>query len=246
MNARDLETRLRGGYRREADQADPGALSERVHSIPATVEPERRSPWHGFGFGALRSAGPGGTQVRGASNMLTAIRIAAVVAALTLGSTLLAVQVSGPDDEAFQAPSATTGEAWATVTGTQRLRGTIEGALVGQNLGMSDPRLEGKVRITYESGMPSDDDSGLDSTLWSVVTITNENGSWHGPSIGFVHERGVHHHIAWFEGAGDYEGLVFLEQLTEESASAGMDLDIAGLVYEGELPPMVLPAPTSD
>ncbi len=111
---------------------------------------------------------------------------------------------------------------------------------------MSDPRLEGEVRITYEEGMSSVDDSGLNSTLWSLVTITNDDGSWHGPSIGFVDESGVHHHFGWYEGAGDYEGLVFLEQLTEELASAGMDLDIAGLVYEGELPPLVLPAPATD
>ena len=177
--------------------------------------------------------------------MLTATRIAAVVAAIALGSTFMAVQVGGPDDAA-PAPGVSSGEAWVTVTGTQSLSGSSGDALLGRNTGMSDPRLEGDVRITFDQGMSSVDDSGLNSTLWSLVTITNDEGSWHGPSIGFVDESGVHHHFGWYEGAGDYEGWVFLEQLTEELASAGMDLDIAGLVYEGELPPSVLPAPTTD
>ena len=57
MNERDLETRLRSTYRTRAERADPGALSERVHSIPATVEPQRRRWWHGFRSGTARSAG---------------------------------------------------------------------------------------------------------------------------------------------------------------------------------------------
>ncbi len=50
--------------------------------------------------------------------------------------------------------------------------------------------------------------------------------------------------MGWFEGHGAYEGLVFIEQLTEadpENPSAGINLDMVGLIYAGELPPMVTP-----
>lgn len=240
MNERDLETRLRSAYRSRAGRADPGALSERVHSIPATVEPERRRWWHGFRSDATRSVGLERTQVRGASNMLTATRIAAIVAALALGTTFLAVQVGGPPEAAHQ-PGAPVSQSWVTVTGTQNLTGGGGSALTGKMLNMSDPRLEGDVRIEYDEKTGD----GVNTTYWSTVTVTNDEGSWQGQSIGFMDERGAHHHMGWLEGDGAYEGLAFINQLTEADPSAtsgGMRLDVVGLVYEGELPPMVLPA----
>jgi len=239
MNERDLETRLRSVYRSRAERTDPGALSERVHSIPATVKPERRRFWHGFRSDATRRVGLGGAQVKGANNMLSATRIAAIVAALALGTTFLAVQVGEPSQVPVPA-AAPASESWVTVTGTQTLIGEVEEAMVGRMRSMSDPRLEGDVRITYEG------DSGVEEhpgTFWSTVTITNDEGSWQGQSVGFSEEDGSHHHTGWFEGDGAYEGLVFINQLTERGRgiSAGTDLDVVGLVYEGELPPMVLP-----
>ena len=238
MNERDLETRLRDMYRVEAEKADPGALNERVHAIPATVEQERRRPWHGLGFGAMRNAGPGGIQVKGANNMLAATRIAAIVAALALGTTFPAVQL-GDAPEPARLPHAPMDDVWVTVTGTQFMSGGDPEGMYGTRSSVSDPRLEGDVTITYERNGPY----GNNSTLWSTVTITNEEGSWEGLSIGFADQQGRHHHTGWFEGTGAYEGLAYLEQLTEgEVNSAGMRLDVVGLLYEGELPPMVLPA----
>ena len=105
---------------------------------------------------------------------------------------------------------------------------------------MSDPRLEGDVCIDYEM-----DEAGEDlATIWSSITITNDEGSWHGHSVGFADEDGAHRHTGWFEGDGAYEGLAFIQQLTEanpEFPSAGVRLDMVGLIYEGELPPMVIP-----
>ena len=171
--------------------------------------------------------------------MLTATRIAAIVAALALGTTFVAVQVGDPPDTAQQ-PAAPTGETWITVTGTQDVGPGGGGGMAGQRLNMSDPRFEGDVRIEYEQ--EDADNSGLNSTVWSTVTITNDEGSWAGQSIGFVDQQGFHHHMGWFEGAGAYEGLAYIEQLTEPQLSGGLDLDVVGLVYEGELPPMVLPS----
>ena len=129
------------------------------------------------------------------------------------------------------------------MTGTQLLSGPgADGSMVARNLDMSDPRLEGAVTITYEEDSGVEDGPG---TFWSTVTVTNDEGSWQGQSIGFVDEQESHRHMGWFKGDGAYEGLAFIEQLTEANPdlpSAGIRLDVVGLVYEGELPPMVLPA----
>ena len=236
MNERDLETRLRDAYRVEAGQADPGALSERVHSIPATVEPPRQRWWHDFGFGAARSAGPGGIQVRGASSMFTATRIAAVVAALALGTTFMAAQV-GPQSDPAERPSAPMGESWVTVTGTQKIV-CSRGSCTGTNRNMSDDRLGGDVAINFELQSGS---SGVwkNYAISGTVDITNDDGSWHGQWIGFVDEQGLHHNTAWYEGAGGYEGLKYIEDITESGPSG--PLDVVGLVYDGEMPATVVP-----
>ena len=238
MNERDLETRLRSTYRSRAERTDPGALTERVYSIPATIEPERRRWWHRFGSGAPRHAGLGGAQVRGASNMLSATRVAAVVAALALGTTFLAVEVGDPPEGAPQQVVPGT-DSWAIVTGTQTLVGASPDCeLTARNRNMSDPRFEGDVCINYET-------VGEDlATFWSSITVTNADGSWRGHSVGFMDEQEAHRHTSWFEGHGAYEGLAFIQQLTEENPefpSAGARLDMVGLIYEGELPPMVMP-----
>ena len=171
--------------------------------------------------------------------MLTATRIAAVVAALALGTTFLAVQVGDPPEPAPQ-PAAPTTDSWAIVTGTQTLGGSSpDCAMTASNRNVSDPRLEGDVCINFE-------DAGEDlATFWSSITITNADGSWQGQSVGFMDEQEAHRHTGWLEGDGAYEGLAFIQRLTEanpEYPSAGVNLDFVGLLYEGELPPMVDPA----
>ena len=172
--------------------------------------------------------------------MLATTGIAAAFAVLALGTTFLAVQVGGPDEEAERA-AAPMGEAWVVVTGTQVLTGsTADCAVAGWHPNVSDPRLKGNLCINYET-----DGGGEDlATYWSSITITNDEGSWHGHSVGFMDEQGAHRHMGWFEGHDAYEGLAFIEQLTEsnpEDPSAGGQLDVVGLIYEGELPPMVIP-----
>jgi hypothetical protein len=171
--------------------------------------------------------------------------VAVVVAALALGTTFLAVQVGDPPQAAPQ-PAASTTDSWAIVTGTQTLGGASpDCAMSAQNRNMSDPRLEGEVCIDYEG-----DQGGLGlETYWSSITITNGDGSWRGHSVGFMDEQEAHHHTGWFEGDGAYEGLAFIQQLTEATPkypSAGVNLEMVGLIYEGELPPMVIPDWTAE
>lgn len=242
MNERDLEARLRDAYRAEASHADPGALIERVHAIPTTAGAERPRWWNRLGLGASRSAGSGGIDVRGARNMLTATRIAAVVAALALGSTFLAVQVDDSPGTA-PAPAATTGESWITVTGqadlfcsgnTRTCHGTYHD--------MSDTRLDGDVSISFShEGAP---ESGTMSnytnyTLWGDVVVANDGGTWEGKWVGFRDEDSLHHVTSWFEGTGEYEGLKYIEQAYEPEG--GLSVVSTGLLFEGQIPETVVP-----
>jgi hypothetical protein len=246
MNERDLETRLRSAYRSKAQRTDPGALTERVHSIPATVEPERRRFWHRFRSGAPRRAGLGGAQVRGASNMLSATRIAALVAALALGTTFLAVQVGGPEETAQQ-PGASAPDETVMVRGTQQFLSEIgSGDFTARREGMSDPRLDGEVTLDFTGAYPGKEPADAKQSpevRWSTVTVTNDEGSWHGHSVGFLDEWNELRGIGWLEGHGEYEGLVFVEQFGLPVPGSGGRVDVVGILYEGELPPTVIPAP---
>ncbi|MGD8487001.1 MAG: alpha/beta hydrolase family protein [Chloroflexota bacterium] len=111
--------------------------------------------------------------------------------------------------------------------------------------GMSDPRLDGEVllegTIAYEA---REEPPGADESphaRWGTVTVTNDEGSWHGRSIGFVDEWGELRQIGWLEGHGAYEGLTFIEQWAYPESRGRAE--VVGLLYEGEIPPMVLPAP---
>ena len=239
MNERDLEARLRNTYRAEAERADPGALAERVHSIPATAEPERRRWWHGFGFGATRRSGPGGEQVIGGIHMLNSMRAVAVVAVLALSASVVAVQVGRSPAEPMTSGATEPGDNWVTVTGTQAVQERPGIGSKGVTYSMSDPRLNGDAEVTWEAATESPGVFGNDYALWGTVTITNDGGSWQGQWIGFKDEQGRHHITEWFEGTGDYDGLRYIEQAVEREP-AGV-LDTTGLIYEGDIPPTVVP-----
>jgi hypothetical protein len=114
--------------------------------------------------------------------------------------------------------------------------------------GMSDPRLDGEVVFDFTSAYEASDEppDAVQSpqVIWSTVTVTNDEGSWHGRSIGFESERGVLRQVGWLEGDGAYEGLTFIEQF-EWPESLGRS-DVVGILYEGELPPTVLPAAVAE
>ena len=236
MNDRDLETRLRDAYRAAATQTDPGALIERVHTIPTTVGPERPRWWHRLGFGALRSAGSGGIKVRGANNMFAATGITAAIAALALGGAFLAAQVE-PAPQGGQQPASATGESWITVTGTQEFACGY-GSCAGTST-MSDPRVEGDAEIRWSSDQRQSIDVS-NYLLWGSITIANDGGTWVGQWTGFVDEEERHHITTWVQGLDAYEGLSYVEQAAQ--ATSDGPLIATGLLYEGEAPPTVLAA----
>ncbi len=238
MNERDLEARLRNTYRAEAERADPGALAERVYSIPATAEPERRRWWHGFGSGVTRRTGPGGEQVMGGINMLASMRTAAIVAVIALGTSLLALQVGSPTEPVTPGANAP-GEVPVTVTGTQEILDTQGADGFVATSTMSDPRVSGDVEITWQVASQYGADEN-DDALYGTVATTNDGGRWQGQWVGFVDDQGRHHITGWFEGTGDYEGLRYVLQLVQRER--GGLLDATGLIYQGMAPSTVIPA----
>ena len=137
---------------------------------------------------------------------------------------------------AAQQPAAQATDGWAIVTGTQSSPDRRRRLLLGREEPEHErPRLEGDVCIAVEVDEGGD---GL-TTMWSSITITNADGSWRGHSVGFMDEQEAHHHTSWFEGDGAYEGLAFIQRLTEanpEFPSAGGNLDFVGLIYRGRAP----------
>lgn len=69
----------------------------------------------------------------------------------------------------------------------------------------SDPRFAGEASFTFDRDVYP----GQLGAVWGTGTITNEAGSWTGPSIGVIRPGDG---VAWrtwdqFTGAGEYEGL---------------------------------------
>lgn len=272
MNERDLQARLRDAYRIDAERADPGALVERVHSIPATVEPEHWRSWLGLRSRAARRTGLGGTHVRGGDNMHTAARVAAVVAALALGASFLAVQVGGPPDEGppAAAPAATdvVDEIGAThVTGVSSGNRTIHsatysmegahnagyGGVYVRDVEWSDPRLPSVMRLGenwdwYCFG-ESEGVGGVISLVQNVV-LEGPEGNWTGTAYGLLEETTpVETYpqtvLMILEGEGAYEGLsAMLRTAYDEPPVFGETADWEGYILEGGLTPIPeAPAP---
>jgi hypothetical protein len=131
------------------------------------------------------------------------------------------------------------------VRGTQQWISEIgdSGDFTARREGMSDPRLDGEVLLestgAYEGEEPADA-AQSPHVRWGTVTVTNDEGSWRGNSVGFVDEWNELRQVGWLEGHDAYEGLIFIEQWAYPE-SLGRS-DVVGILYEGEIPPTVLPA----
>jgi len=173
--------------------------------------------------------------------MLASVRTAAVVAVLALATSLLALEVSSPAEPVTPGAIEPAGS-WVTVTGEQEPVSFGLGSALATNT-MSDERVSGDVAITFHTA----DGPGIDVgnyAVWGTVTITNDGGTWQGQWIGFVDDQGRHHISEWYEGTGDHDGLRYLEQLVQPEPD-GL-LDATGLIYEGDIPPTVIPAEVAE
>jgi hypothetical protein len=271
MNEHDLEARLRAAYRSEAEHADPGALAERVHSIPASVEPERRRWWHALRAAPVRRAGLGGTYLRGGGGMLTAARIVLVVGALMLGTSFLAVQIGDPPEAAAPvstpAASPVSEEAHATyVTGTRTGNRTVHvakhsnitnpsppytstGGVYETDVAWSDPRLPSLMRIAENWAFyPAEGREGFGGAMQYLqqIRLDGPDGSWTGPGYALVEETPDEHYpqtvLMILEGEGAYEGLsAMLKATYDEPPAAGEIPSWDGYIFTGALTAMPEP-----
>ncbi len=146
--------------------------------------------------------------------MLTAIRFAAVVAALSLSTWFLSMQVGDPPDTAAPAPASTAAatdpgdEVHATyVTGTTTGNRTVHratftrgypsgpntatGGVYERDAAWSDPRLPSLMRISENWSfypVEADDDINGALSIAQNVLLSGPDGTWTGTSSGLLEE----------------------------------------------------------
>lgn len=237
MNSDDLERRLRSAQASEAERADPGALLERVLSVPELVEPKRRRWWSGLWAGSRRHDSDTGPGVKGGPMMLTATRLAAAIAILALGGAVITAQ-RGPGPETVVPGAEAPGVVeWAPVTGSAAVTFDPANGTLAGSYSLSDARVSGEMvhRWYVISDQPGQMGEGM---YWGTVSIPGEEGSdasWEGEWMGYLGSDGTQNQMNWLHGRGSYDGLSFLfSSLGQPDA-----LQVSGIIYRGDIPPVV-------
>jgi hypothetical protein len=188
--------------------------------------------------------------------MMSTIQVAAGIAILALVGTFAYVAVpltQGPGVPGAQDPAIDPGDfggfsgtmlcnqgEYGTVTTTDFGSFTEAETYPRCRIEVSDPRFSGNnysVHHYYKYDA---------KPTWGVRSnssvITNEHGTWVGEQgWGYQHpEHGAMRYTGLFHGTGDYEGLTALMILSQDSF--GLALDIEGVIFPGELPPVPEPA----
>jgi hypothetical protein len=171
--------------------------------------------------------------------MFSTTKLVAGAAVLALTGTLLwsGVLTAPPEEERMPAAEAERTD-FIIVTGTSTLSGG--GAPTGDD-SMSDPRVSGRVQLTNNYKMSTEDATGVQ---WGQYTLTNESGGWEGEWIGFYagtaadvyDEPGEENAMVWASGTGDYEGWSYVANYTGNLFA----LDVRGLMYQELIPPTVV------
>ena len=191
--------------------------------------------------------------------MLSATRVIAAAAVLTVGSGLvLSGLVRGPGD-GMTPPGAQAQvdvpDDWAFFTGTLRYDGRslphppyppdeefAENGLIvslnsgwqGQTFETTDPRMTGR-RLERDSGF---DDLAGGASIWKTLdTIENEGGTWSCSLIGLSNGPGDVQG-GWCEGAGAYDGLrAYLVINAIEDSGPMATVPVMGFISNGDGPP---------
>jgi len=121
---------------------------------------------------------------------------------------------------------------------------SIEGDIRGGDItGMSDPRLNGRLRFVR-----NEDFHGLQDRVWSVsARIDNELGSWLGSGHGYRDRDLMLRQTVLLRGTGAYEGLsalLYIDDIRESGIPYNGIVDYYGIVFPGDLP-MTPPVPES-
>ena len=158
----------------------------------------------------------------------------------------MAQEVSG-EDESAEAPGPVT---W--VTGSARCPGIdlgessvdddgvrhFRGGEFTCDMQMSDPRVSGThTSTTWNADVWGESPMDSDLVQWATVRLENEGGAWEGWLSGVASLPDPGDIIAiWYEGTGDYAGLSYFEQWTDQDPWT-----VQGLIFPGD--PPVYPAP---
>jgi hypothetical protein len=163
--------------------------------------------------------------------MYSALRVAAVVAVLAIGTTFAISPVEGPGEEPVApAAEAPTPQAGMPVTGTAVDYGGNQPYFMKYE--MSDPRVSGTAEISWATDF---DPSGgyADSLRWGTITLRNDGGTWAGEFAGFAGPDSQFHVTIAMQGGEGYEGLSFVaSQVGPVDEHA-----VTGEILPGELPP---------
>ncbi len=188
--------------------------------------------------------------------MLNATRALALVAGLALAGSLVMVVDPFDSSSGSVAPGAesrsvdevakVTGSASFGLadTGTYSTDGDVSrerGTSLSGSMMTDDGRLNGDVEVIYNVDHLASEQSTSTSLFAGEITITNEDGAWHGPWSGAefppLPEDGAlqaTRHQATLAGMGSYEGL---SALIYVYYPPGQDTpEVEGVIFPGEFP----------
>jgi hypothetical protein len=229
-------------------------LGRALDRLPQT--PQRRrwwpSRWLPFGTDATRSSVPTEPRVEGSTRMmLSATRMAALVAVLAVGGSLAlvagplspgpevpgspAAQVPGPEAAAFFSGTGgvkilESGEE-SMVDGVEYLRGQVS-QMLPRLIEVDDPRVGGAQTFTQHAA-----DYGGFGPTWGTFRIEDDAGAWVGDVSGAWSGSGTWF-SGWLTGEGAYEGLVQFYQAEGGPAN----IRFSGVIYPADSPPLELEA----
>lgn len=102
----------------------------------------------------------------------------------------------------------------------------------------TDERLQGDIDLVYNVAAWSD----VGGIEWGYARISNEGGSWEGTWSSTVSEDSDQVIMAWYVGAGDYEGWTYVET---QQGQYQADRETFGIIYPGDPPPTIVIEPYS-
>jgi hypothetical protein len=234
-------------------------LGRALQRLPHT--PQRRRwrllQWLPFGIGATRSSVPAEPHPEGSTRMIfSATRIAALVAALAVGGSL--VLVAGPLSPSADVPAVPAAEApgpeaaaWFSGTGgatiiengvetwdegIPQMRGQVSQVPARLIAQVSDPRMAGTQTFTQNADDYSGDAYPGFGPTWGQMRIEDDDGAWVGDVAGVWHGGGTTEMSGWLTGEGAYEGLV--EYVLFQTS--GFRVDFSGAIYPADAPPLEL------
>jgi hypothetical protein len=260
-NDRDLDRQVHSWLAEPpSGPPDRDAVYARVMDrLPETRQRRLRWPfqWNPFAPGATRSADANGPHPQGRSNiMLNATRALALVAGLALAGSLAVVVdpfdassrsvTPGAESRSVDEVAKVTGNATFGLAdiGAKSIDGKVSrerGTTLTGRMTTGDARLDGDVEVMYNVDHLTLEPGTSTSLFAGEISITNEDGAWHGLWSGAEFPPGpengdpqVTRHQATLAGSGSYEGLSAL--IYVYYPPGGSTPEVEGVIFPGDLP----------